>query len=129
MRIMIWNNKVLVKLDKRPYYKIYDIIQIQNTFTLLALYEVHMICLMTSFFLGSKCLFVLVILQITILNTIEKCTLVSAQQCVNAFCLCDCYMCFYVCVCVYSHVHTTYFTLVHFNFRLEQKDPWFYGNL
>ena len=74
-------------------------------------------------FLGSKCLFVLVILQITILNTIEKCTLVSAQQCVNAFCLCDCYMCFYVCVwiCVYSHVHTTYFTLVHFNLVWNKK--------
>ena len=51
-------------------------------------------------FLGSKCLFVFVILQITILNTIEKCTLVSVQQRVNAFCLCDCYVSFYVRVCV-----------------------------
>ena len=80
-------------------------------------------------FLGSRCLFVFVILQITILNTIEKCTLVSAQQRVNAFCLCDCYVSFYVrvCVCVFARAHNVFHTCP-LQSRLEQKDPWFYGN-
>ena len=62
--------------------------------------------------------FVFVILQITILNTIEKCTCLcsTVRKCISFV------LCMRAFMCVYSHVHTTYFTLVHFYLVRYVKD-------